>query len=183
MVPPNHPSILRFSIIFTIHFGVPLFSETSIYLQGLKKRHPQSSLLEKGCQPRWSLVQVSSLKLPAVFSPQWVRRFIWWIYNGAVLYHHPRKIKNKVAPEIPKRTRENSKLGEKNIVFQVYLSFLDRGSHQNPTTGHDTNDTWWRNPHRVKLSLEPWYFQFSDLATKIRRFFFCAENSENIMGI
>ena len=28
--PPNHPISIGFSIIFTIHFGVPLFSETSI---------------------------------------------------------------------------------------------------------------------------------------------------------
>ena len=31
MVPPNHPCyIIRISIIFTIHFGVPIFLETSI---------------------------------------------------------------------------------------------------------------------------------------------------------
>ena len=29
--PPNHPILKGFSIIFTIHFGVPLFLETSIY--------------------------------------------------------------------------------------------------------------------------------------------------------
>ena len=29
MVPPNHPILIGFSIIFTIHFGVPLFLETS----------------------------------------------------------------------------------------------------------------------------------------------------------
>ena len=31
--PPNHPILIGFSIIFTIHFGVPLFSETPIYWQ------------------------------------------------------------------------------------------------------------------------------------------------------
>ena len=25
MVPPNHPILIGFSIIFTIHFGIPLF--------------------------------------------------------------------------------------------------------------------------------------------------------------
>ena len=30
MVAPNHPILIGFSIIFTIHFGVPLFLETSI---------------------------------------------------------------------------------------------------------------------------------------------------------
>ena len=28
--PPNHPILIVFSIIFTIHFGVPLFLETPI---------------------------------------------------------------------------------------------------------------------------------------------------------
>ena len=29
-VPPNHPILIGFSIIFTIHFGIPLFLETPI---------------------------------------------------------------------------------------------------------------------------------------------------------
>ena len=29
-VPPNHLTLIGFSIIFTIHFGVPLFLETTI---------------------------------------------------------------------------------------------------------------------------------------------------------
>ena len=28
--PPNHPILIGFSIIFTIHFGVPVFLETPI---------------------------------------------------------------------------------------------------------------------------------------------------------
>ncbi len=31
-VPPNHPILIGFSLIFTIHFGVPLFLETPNYL-------------------------------------------------------------------------------------------------------------------------------------------------------
>ena len=30
---PNHPILIGFSIIFTIHFGVPLFLETPIWKQ------------------------------------------------------------------------------------------------------------------------------------------------------
>ena len=32
VVPPNHSFFMRFSIINTIHFGVPLFLETLIYI-------------------------------------------------------------------------------------------------------------------------------------------------------
>jgi len=38
-VPPNHPFLIRFSIIFTIHFGVPLFSETGHQQTGHQLLH------------------------------------------------------------------------------------------------------------------------------------------------
>ena len=69
MVPPNHPSILiGFSIIFTIHFGVPLFLETSIWPHSsiaalLCMRIIQSTMLLR-C-PRWGSTGSSTGRLLA----------------------------------------------------------------------------------------------------------------------
>lgn len=153
--------------------------------------------LEKGFQPWLKPGPSLFAETPAVGSP--MSSFnLWWFTMGGSIPPPPEKKKKNMAPEIPTRRRFNPKLGKKNIMFEIYISKFLGGispcmlhqfaaspmrnfpknapmaSHQNPTTGHDT---WWRNPHRVKLWLEPWYFQFSDLATKIRGFFFGAENS------
>ena len=39
-VPPNHPILIGFSIIFTIHFGVSLFLETPPILMRHRNLHP-----------------------------------------------------------------------------------------------------------------------------------------------
>ena len=40
MVPPNHPILIGFSIIFTIHFGVPLFNgNIRIYIDFISISH------------------------------------------------------------------------------------------------------------------------------------------------
>ena len=38
MVPPNHPFLIGFSII-NLHFGVPLFLETSIWILAKRKEN------------------------------------------------------------------------------------------------------------------------------------------------
>ncbi len=58
MVPPNHPILIGFSIIFTIHFGVPLYLETPIYLMLSKDYSSQV----KGMNLAHKRVQFASLK-------------------------------------------------------------------------------------------------------------------------
>ena len=43
--PPNHPIFIGVFIIFTIHFGVPLFLETSRYLKWRVSKSPHFSAI------------------------------------------------------------------------------------------------------------------------------------------
>ncbi len=77
--PPNHPIFLiGFSLIFTIHFGVPLFLETSIYLYTYK---PGSSKWP-GNGPLSNLFGAEN-----VTSIWWIKSLLWITWWCSYLYN------------------------------------------------------------------------------------------------